>query len=121
MAASRPRKTPNQFLFDQIDENQPELLIKVKAYSPMAKPLNGPVQKGSYMVLLQEVPLAYTVTTKGGKKTDKTKLLKVKLIKPGSLKGILRHATMKVCHQRAMEVCHSTDKLTDKDGNDILP
>ncbi|MFW9915917.1 MAG: RAMP superfamily CRISPR-associated protein [Candidatus Thorarchaeota archaeon] len=126
MAATRKEKKPNQRFFDNIDEDTPELLLLIEAYTHMSKTLNGPVQKGCYLPKLHEVQIPYTgekndPTTKKRKKVPKTKTVTVKQPKSSSFKGVFRHSASKVCRKAGMEVCHSTGKLQDKEGNWLLP
>jgi CRISPR/Cas system CSM-associated protein Csm3 (group 7 of RAMP superfamily) len=117
MAKSGDKKVPNQHYFDIIDEDTPELFLLIEAYTHMSKTLNGPVQKGCYLPKLHEVQIPYT----GKKKAPKTKSVMVKQPKSSSFKGMFRHSASKVCRKANMEVCHSTGKLEDKEGNWLLP
>ncbi|MFQ5977871.1 MAG: RAMP superfamily CRISPR-associated protein [Candidatus Heimdallarchaeota archaeon] len=126
MAATRKKKVPNQRLFDNIEEDTPELFLLIEAYTHMSKTLNGPVQKGCYMPKLHEVLIHYTgektdTTTKKKVRVPKTKPVTVKQPKPSSFKGVFRHSASKVCRKADMDVCHSTAKLQDKEGNWLLP
>ncbi|MHA2369881.1 MAG: RAMP superfamily CRISPR-associated protein [Candidatus Hodarchaeales archaeon] len=126
MAATRKEKVPNQRFFDNIDEDMPQLLLLIEAYTHMSKTLNGPVQKGCYMPKLHDVQIPYTgeirdLKTKKKKKISKMKSLTVKQPKSSSFKGIFRHNASKVCRKAGIEVCHSTGKLEDKEGNWLLP
>ena len=84
--------------------------IVVRAYTPIAKPHNGSVQKNSTMLLLGE--LSYV----NGEKTFNTKAYYLK-----GIRGMLRHACMDLAHDCGMEVCHSSEKAEHKDGTKLIP
>ncbi|MFW9915934.1 MAG: RAMP superfamily CRISPR-associated protein [Candidatus Thorarchaeota archaeon] len=126
MATTRRKKVPNQRFFDIIEEDTPELLLLIEAYTHMSKTLNGPVQKGCYLPKLYEAQVPYTgvqndPTTNKKKKVPKMKSVTVKQPKPSSFKGVFRHSASKICRKAGLEVCHSTGKLEDKEGNWLLP
>ena len=58
MAKSK-KQVPNQLLFDEMGEENAELIIKVRAFSPMCKTLNGAIHKGSYLVKFVDIPVTY--------------------------------------------------------------
>lgn len=93
-----------------------QLLLKVFCFTPIAKPLNGslPRSNASHMLRLDSVNYSYTNGKEEKKATATTYLLK-------GIKGVLRHTISRVCLEAGMEVCHSTDKETDKHGNRLLP
>lgn len=84
--------------------------ILVRAFTPIAKPINTVVQKNSTMLLLGEI--SYT----NGSKTFNTKLYYLK-----GLLGMLRHACMGLAHDHGIEVCHSSEKTELKDGTKLIP
>ncbi len=84
--------------------------IVVRAYTPIAKPLNASIQKNSTMLLLGEIPY-----TNGGK-TFNTKVYYIK-----GLRGMLRHAAMKLAYDCGIEVCHTSEKTELKDGTKLMP
>ncbi len=84
--------------------------IKVVAYTTIAKPSNGTVQKAK--VLLKLSPITY----KNNGKEHKVEAYYIK-----GLKGVLRHAAMECARTKGLEVCHTSDKTTDKSGNELIP
>lgn len=90
-------------------------ILKVKAFTPICKPLNGslPSSKTSHLLKLTTFDYQY----KGGKET-KTSSATAYLIK--GLRGALRHQVMAHCKDRGLEVCHSSDKKADRHGNSLL-
>ena len=84
--------------------------IVVRAYTPIAKPLNASIQKNSTMLLLGEIPYV------NGSKTFNTKVYYIK-----GLRGMLRHAAMALAHDCGIEVCHSSEKTELKDGTKLVP
>lgn len=91
-------------------------ILKVKAYTPICKPLNGniPGSSNSYLLKLWTFPYQY----KSGKEIKETTATAY-LIK--GLRGTIRHRVMAQCKERGLEVCHTSDKETDKKGNSLLP
>jgi hypothetical protein len=81
----------------------------VRAFTPIAKPLNASIQKNSTMLLLGEIPYI------NGSKTFNTKLYYLK-----GLRGMLRHACMELARNRGIEVCHSSEKTELKDGTKLV-
>ncbi len=84
--------------------------IRVEAYTPIAKPSNGTVQKSK--VLLKLAPVPYT----NNGKEHKAEAYYIK-----GLKGLLRHAAMRCARAKGIEVCHTSDKEEDKHGNKLIP
>jgi CRISPR/Cas system CSM-associated protein Csm3 (group 7 of RAMP superfamily) len=84
--------------------------IVVRAFTPIAKPLNTSIQKNSTMLLLGEIPY------ENGSKTFTTKLYYLK-----GLRGMLRHACMDLARDHGIEVCHSSEKTELKDGTKLIP
>jgi len=84
--------------------------IRVEAYTPIAKPANGSVQKSK--VLLKLAPITY-------RNNGKEHRVEAYLIK--GLKGLLRHAAMECARSKGLEVCHTSDKTEDKQGNKLIP
>jgi len=82
----------------------------VRAYTPIAKPLNASIQKNSTMLLLGEIPYV------NGEKTFNTKVYYIK-----GLRGMLRHASMALAHDSGIEVCHTSEKTELKDGTKLIP
>lgn len=95
-----------------------QLVLKVFCYTPIAKPLNGslPRSNASHMLRLQSISYQYDGT---GKNTQKEATVAPYLLK--GIKGVLRHTMAQQCLKSGLEVCHSTDKETDKHGNQLLP
>ncbi len=85
-------------------------LVVVRAYTPIAKPLNASIQKNSTMLLLGEIPYI------NGDKTFNTKVYYIK-----GLRGMLRHAAMKLAYDCGIEVCHTSEKTELKDGIKLMP
>jgi CRISPR/Cas system CSM-associated protein Csm3 (group 7 of RAMP superfamily) len=83
--------------------------IVVRAFTPIAKPLNASIQKTSTMLLLGEIPYI------NGSKVFSTKLYYLK-----GLRGMLRHACMDLARDRGIEVCHSSEKTELKDGTKLI-
>jgi hypothetical protein len=84
--------------------------IVVRAYTPIAKPANGSVQKNTTMLLLGNIPY------ENGSKTFNTKAYYLK-----GIRGMLRHACMELAHDYGIEVCHSSEKMELKDGTKLIP
>jgi len=84
--------------------------IRVEAYTPIAKPANSTVQKSK--VLLKLAPITY-------RNNGKEHRVESYLIK--GLKGLLRHAAMECARSKGLEVCHTSDKTEDKQGNKLIP
>jgi hypothetical protein len=84
--------------------------IVVRAFTPIAKPINTTIQKNSAMLLLGEIPYV------NGSKIFNTKLYYLK-----GLRGMLRHACMDLAHDYGIEVCHSSEKTELKDGTKLIP
>ena len=84
--------------------------LVVRAYTPIAKPLNASIQKNSTMLLLGEIPYV------NSSKTFNTKIYYIK-----GLRGMLRHAAMALAHDCGIEVCHSSEKTELKDGTKLIP
>lgn len=95
-----------------------QIVLKVSCYTPIAKPLNGslPRSNASHMLRLDSISYRYNGT---GKKERKEATVTTYLLK--GIKGVLRHKIAHQCWKRGLEVCHSTDKETDKHGNPLLP
>ena len=85
-------------------------LVVVRAYTPIAKPINTSIQKNSTMLLLGEIPY------ENGSKTFNTKLYYIK-----GVRGMLRHACMRLAQDCGIEVCHSSEKTELKDGTKLVP
>jgi CRISPR/Cas system CSM-associated protein Csm3 (group 7 of RAMP superfamily) len=83
--------------------------IVVRAFTPIAKPINTSIQKNSTMLLLGEISYI------NGSKTFTTKLYYLK-----GLRGMLRHACMDLARDYDIEVCHSSEKTELKDGTKLL-
>ncbi len=84
--------------------------LVVRAFTPIAKPLNASIQKNSTMLLLGEIPYI------NGEKTFNTKVYYIK-----GLRGMLRHAAMSLAQDCGIEVCHTSEKTELKDGTKLIP
>lgn len=91
-------------------------IIKVKAFVPVARTINGSLTQGNMSYLMKLTPLPYTYTSGKQQKTTSTSAYRIK-----GLRGGVRHAVMKVCVEAGLEVCHSSSKVEDKHGNSLLP
>jgi len=91
-------------------------ILKVRALTPISKPLNGslPSSKTSHLLKLWTFDYEY----KNGKEM-KTSSATAYMIK--GLRGSLRHQVMECCKKHGLEVCHTSDKKTDQKGNSLLP
>jgi hypothetical protein len=90
-------------------------ILKVKAFTPICKPLNGslPSSKVSHMLKLSSFGYKY-----GKGNETKTSSATAYMIK--GIRGALRHQVMANCKERGLEVCHTSDKKMDKKGNSLL-
>ena len=84
--------------------------IVVRAFTPIAKPANATVQKNSTMLLLGDV------TYQNGSKDFNTKMYFLK-----GIRGMLRHACMRLAKSCGIEVCHTSEKTELKDGTSLVP
>jgi len=84
--------------------------ILVRAYTPIAKPINCNIQKSATMLLLGKIPYD------NGSKIFNTKLYYLK-----GLRGMLRHASMSLAQDFGIEVCHTSEKTELKDGTQLIP
>lgn len=91
-------------------------ILKVKAYTPICKPLNGtlPGTSNSHLLKLWTFPYRY----KNGKEVKETTATAYHI---KGLRGAIRHRVMAQCKERGLEVCHSSEKEADKEGNSFLP
>ncbi len=105
-----------QHIFTQQEISIQRKILKVKAYTPICKPLNGNVSGSSisHLLKLWNFPYQYK-----DKKQIKEATATAYLIK--GLRGTIRHRVMAQCNERGLEVCHTSDKETDKKGNRFLP
>ncbi|MFX1251254.1 MAG: RAMP superfamily CRISPR-associated protein [Promethearchaeota archaeon] len=83
--------------------HKPPLVLKVYCSTPIAKPLNGSLQKGSH--LLKLAPVSYTY----GKQKDDQKAKTVDTYYIKGIRGALRHKVMELCYQVGLEVCHTME------------
>ncbi|MFX1250294.1 MAG: RAMP superfamily CRISPR-associated protein [Promethearchaeota archaeon] len=94
----------------------PQRVLKVVAYTAIAKPLNGSLPRSNKSHFLRLYPVSYSF--KKGKEekeaTTETYFLK-------GLRGAIRHQVMQTCYDAGLEVCHTSDKEFDKAGNSLLP
>ena len=92
------------------------LVLKVKAYSSISKPLNGslPSSNSSHLLKLFTFPYTYK-SGKDYKQAEATAYF----IK--GIRGVIRHQAAILCKNKGLDVCHSTDKEKDKHGNSLLP
>ena len=87
-----------------------EKQIVVRAFTPIAKPTNASIQNKATMLLLGEIPYV------NGKKSFNTKLYFIK-----GIRGMFRHACMRLARDHNIEVCHSSEKAELKDGTKLVP
>jgi hypothetical protein len=94
----------------------PHIVLKIVAFTPIAKPLNGALPQSNISHFLRLYPVNYTYVNNKHKKTatSETYLLK-------GLRGAIRHQIMHLCSSIGLEVCHTSDKEYDKQGNSLLP
>ncbi|MFX0061230.1 MAG: hypothetical protein ACFFC7_03520 [Candidatus Hermodarchaeota archaeon] len=90
--------------------HKPPLLLKVYCFTPIAKPLNGSLQKGSH--LLKLAPVSYTYSKQ--KDNQKAKTVDTYYIK--GIRGALRHKVMELCYQAGLEVCHTMEVRKAKES-----
>ncbi|MFQ5979760.1 MAG: hypothetical protein ACE5OZ_16645 [Candidatus Heimdallarchaeota archaeon] len=91
-------------------------VLKVVAYTAIAKPLNGafPSSKQTHFLKLYAIPYKY-MNSKGEQKgVSETYFIK-------GLRGALRYSAMKVSYDLGIEVCHTSDRLEDSSGNSLIP
>lgn len=112
----KKKKTKDTRVVQKIGKAQ--IILKVFCYTPIAKPLNGslPRSNASHMLKLDSIP--YTYNGKGAK--EKSESFAILYMLKG-IKGVLRRKIALICFEKGLEVCHSTDKETDKHGNKLLP
>jgi hypothetical protein len=94
----------------------PQIVLRVVAYTPIAKPLNGALPQSNISHFLRLYPVTYTYMSN---KNKKTAISETYLIK--GLRGAIRHQIMHRCSSIGLEVCHTSDKEYDKQGNSLLP
>jgi CRISPR/Cas system CSM-associated protein Csm3 (group 7 of RAMP superfamily) len=99
-----------------IELNNPSKILKIYCYTPISKPLNGSLPRSNTSHLLRLHPVEYTYKDGKEKKTSKTETYLIK-----GIRGSVRHQVMKLCLSHGIEVCHTSDKETDKHGNQLLP
>jgi len=90
-------------------------ILKVKVYTPICKPLNGSLPSSKISHMLKLSPFNYQYTS--GKET-KTKTTTAYMIK--GLRGVLRHQVMANCKEHGLEVCHTSDKETTRQGKSLI-
>ncbi len=100
----------------QYKKKKPKKILKVYVSCAIAKPLNGSLPRSNTSHMLRLTPITYKY--KNGK-TEKKTQVQTYLLK--GLRGAVRHAVMGVCNDIGLEVCHTTDKETTKDGTSLLP
>ncbi|MHA2244423.1 MAG: hypothetical protein ACXADY_05600 [Candidatus Hodarchaeales archaeon] len=112
----KKKKTKKTRVVQKIGKAQ--IILKVFCYTPIAKPLNGSLRKSnaSHMLKLDSIP--YIHDGKGAK--EKSESFAILYMLKG-IKGVLRRKIALICFEKGLEVCHSTDKETDKHGNKLLP
>ncbi|MFX1250171.1 MAG: RAMP superfamily CRISPR-associated protein [Promethearchaeota archaeon] len=100
----------NKKLSNRIERlNKHPLVLKVFCSTPIAKPLNGSLQKGSHMLKLAPVSYSY-----GKQKSNlQSKTADTYYIK--GIRGALRHKVMALCYQAGVEVCHTMELRPPKD------
>ncbi|PWI48455.1 hypothetical protein CEE45_06900 [Candidatus Heimdallarchaeota archaeon B3_Heim] len=91
-------------------------ILKVKVFTSICKPLNGaiPGSNQAHFLKLWTFPYKY----KYGKEYKESSATAY-FIK--GLRGALRHQVMYHCKERGLEVCHTSDKETDRKGKSLLP
>lgn len=94
----------------------PQRILRVVAYTAIAKPLNGSLPRNNNSHFLRLYPIRYSY--RNGKE-EKEAISESYFLK--GIKGAIRHQVMKTCYDAGVEVCHTTDKATDKVGNNLLP
>ena len=94
----------------------PQRILKVVAYTAIAKPLNGSLPRSNNSHFLRLYPIKYSYKNGKDEKeaTSESYFLK-------GIRGAIRHQVMKICYDAGEEVCHTSDKATDKMGNSLLP
>ncbi|MFX0065325.1 MAG: RAMP superfamily CRISPR-associated protein [Candidatus Hermodarchaeota archaeon] len=99
-------------------------ILKVRAYGHIVKTLNGSMSKSNLSYLLRLAPITYTYQGYQGKGENRklvTKEETSEIYAIKGLKGAVRHSSMKVAFENNYEVCHTSDKLEDKNYNSLLP
>ena len=105
-----------QHIFTQQEISIQRKILKVNAYTPICKPLNGNVSGSSISHLLKLWNFPYQYKDKRQIKEATATAYHIK-----GLRGTIRHRVMAQCKERGLEVCHTSDKETDKKGNRFLP
>ncbi|MFW9904680.1 MAG: hypothetical protein ACFFFH_10130 [Candidatus Thorarchaeota archaeon] len=91
-------------------------ILKIYCFTPIAKPMNGSLPSSKITNLLKLSSASYEY--KNGK-TIKSAVVSTYFLK--GLRGAVRHKIMEISQNVGIEVCHTTDKETDKHGNMLLP
>ena len=91
-------------------------ILKIQAFTPISKPLNGSLPRSNNSHFLRLYPISYKYTFN---KEEKERTVETYYIK--GLRGSIRHAAMRICKNNHLEVCHTTDKEVDKADNVLLP
>ena len=99
-----------------IRQNNTSKILKVYCYTPISKPLNGSLPRSNISHFLKLYPIEYTYKKGKKEQTGRTQTYFIK-----GLRGAVRHQVMKICMENGLEVCHTSDKETDKYGNSLLP
>lgn len=99
-----------------LQQGQKQKVLKVWAWTPISKPLNGSLPRSNISHLLRLGEVSYTFTR--GKEI-KEATVPTYYIK--GLKGAVRRSIMQLCHSAGLEICHTSDKREDKKGNSFLP
>jgi CRISPR/Cas system CSM-associated protein Csm3 (group 7 of RAMP superfamily) len=94
----------------------PQRALKVVAYTAIAKPLNGSLPRSNNSHFLRLYPTKYSYRNGKEEKEASSESYFLK-----GIKGAIRHQVMKTCYDTGVEVCHTSDKVTDKAGNNLLP
>ena len=113
---SKSKAVTHTETLDKVQLEISKKILKVKAYTNICKPLNGSLQSSKTSHLLKLGTFDYQY--KSGKEI-KTSRATAYMIK--GLRGGLRHQVMTNFNNRGIEVCHTSDKETDKQGNSFLP
>ncbi|MHA2296253.1 MAG: RAMP superfamily CRISPR-associated protein [Candidatus Hodarchaeales archaeon] len=128
---------------DKINIKKPELknvVLQVLAYGNVLKPMNGPAPRSTLTTFLkldstvyyfkgtEKIPKA-ELAVNGGSKAPKRQRKTRDVIKQETsdtyllkgFRGTLRHSCMEIAKKSGIEVCHSSEKIEDKDKNSFLP
>ncbi|MFQ5976834.1 MAG: hypothetical protein ACE5OZ_01730 [Candidatus Heimdallarchaeota archaeon] len=94
----------------------PRRVLKVSVSCVIAKPLNGTLPRSNTSHLLRLYPVGYSYKNRNKEVQSEIQTYHLK-----GIRGAIRHAVMGFCHDHGVEICHTTDKETTKDGTPLLP